>query len=200
MSLKPIDERKDIDTRQTLWEEIRRLKIFKADDLRHVSRMKKSSIHTYLIGLFNAGYLTRKKEDRPNQLTSPYIYTLVNDPGVFAPRVRKNGTEVTQGRGRYLLWSTMRILKTFTAQELAITATIEEHNIALGEAETYCYALAKAGYIKVIAGGKSGQPATYRMIKYTGPRPPQIQRVKRLYDPNISKVVWDNKEGRHDQK
>jgi len=200
MGLKPIDQRKDIDTRETLWAEIRRIKTFTIDDLLHVTRMDRSSIRHYLTGLTNAGYLSKEDSEPDNTKKTAMVYTLQRNPGVIPPRVRKDGSPVTQGTGRYLMWSTMRIIRTFTAKELAIQASIEEHVVAIGEANKYCQLLAQAGYLKVVAGGKSGTLATYRLIKRTGPRPPQIQRVKRVYDPNIRQVVWDSKEGRYDQK
>ena len=33
-------------------------------------------------------------------------------------------------------------------------------------------------------------PTRYRLIRNTGPRPPMVQRIDAIYDPNLGAVVW----------
>jgi hypothetical protein len=42
----------------------------------------------------------------------------------------------------------------------------------------------------------------YRFLaaRYSGPKPPMIQRIKAVYDPNRSEVVWSSLEVKHDDK
>ncbi len=202
MSLKPIDKRTRFDTRDTLWSEIRTRKTFTISDLYGATHLARQSIRPFVTGLCNAKIVEQRGERsiKGNGTDAAKLYHLIKDVGTITPRVRKDGSMVTQGNSRRQIWATMRILGTFTFRELAINASTEECPVDASEVTTYCQALAKAGYLKVISGGNGTIPATYRFLhyKYTGPRPPQIQRVKSVYDPNLKKVVWDSLEGRHD--
>jgi hypothetical protein len=92
----------------------------------------------------------------------------------------------------------MRILSEFTILDLAVNSSTEEHNVSANDAKEYCRFMCNAGYLAMPRPGKSGQPAVYRFLptRYPGPKPPQIQRVKQVYDPNSRKVVW-TQEPRH---
>lgn len=192
MSRKPIDQQQPSECRQAVWEWIRAhgKNPFTVADILMVVRLEPASINEYLTGLDNAPerYLTSIKGARRGD---PNLYLLNNDTGVEAPRVRKDGTPVTQGQGRQQMWNSMSILKKFSAIELAFNASTEAHAIAPGEAKSYCAALCKAGYLV----GAANQH--YRLIPsmWTGPQPPQIQRTKQIYDPNLRRVVWSRVEG-----
>jgi len=111
--------------------------------------------------------------------------------GIEAPRVRKDGTEVTQGHGNQALWGAMGALGTFNARVLASMA-----GTSLLTAKSYCTSLHRAGYLVVEREGKGrgngGVLSTYRILrsKITGPRPPMITRLKTVYDPNTGTIVW----------
>ena len=188
MSRKPIDIQQPHECRQAIWDEIRLQKgaAFRMHDLDIC--MDDSSIREYLTGLVNAGYLTAVKSRKRSM---PTYYTLIRDTGVEAPRVRKNGTPVTQGQGRRQIWNTISILKVFTLRDLVFNASTDTHRIAEGEAKSYCIMLVHAGYLANRPDG------TYALIpgKWTGPHPPQVQRTKQIYDPNLRKVVYSRIEG-----
>lgn len=191
MSRKPIDQQQPTECRQAIWEWIRAWHgSFTVNDLMLTVRLESSSINDYLTGLVNAPeqYLTARKSPSRGVLTQ---YVLNNDIGVDAPRVRKDGTPVTQGQGRQHMWKAMRILKNFTTIELAFNSSTDDHRVADSEAITYCAALCKAGYLV----GK--YPQRYQLIPsmWTGPQPPQIQRTRQVYDPNLKRVVWSRIEG-----
>lgn len=185
--------------RQVIWEAIRRLRRFRVADLEEATRNNEGTIKTYVRALTNAGYLRRIDEQYPARETryQPAYYELVHDVGVEAPRVRKDGTEVTQGRGREQLWRTMRIVGEFDYRTLAVQASTEAHPITEGEAKHYTEYLARAGYLVRTAEATHQGPARYRLLpsKYTGPRPPMIQRVRQVWDPNLQKVVWQSQGG-----
>lgn len=201
MARQPVDTISALQTRDALWAVIRNLKrSFTARELRRETCCSSSQTGEYLKGLTAAGILSATDDQEHTGPIRRKIYTLEKDSGVVAPRVRKDGSQVTQGASRHQIWATMRVLGTFDYRSLAITASTEEVPVAETEANSYCQALAKAGYLKIVTPSKPGTPATYRFLpgKYTGPRPPQIQRVKSIYDPNLKKVVWDEVEGCHD--
>lgn len=176
--------------RQRIWEAIRAngVKPFKVPEVTPCN-VPLATARDYLVGLAAAGYLTTEQHGKAPR--TPFIYKLARDIGAEAPRVRKNGEEVTQGNGNEALWGAMQALKTFNARVLAKMAGVNEST-----ARSYCAALAQAGYLTVDREGKGmgrgGILATYRLMlsRVKGPRPPMITRLKAVYDPNIHKIVW----------
>jgi hypothetical protein len=192
MSRKPVDQQQPSECRQAVWDEIRgrgETALFTIGEIAKCVRLEQSSVRDYMIGLINAGYLgihtIRKATDGGN------ILYLCNDIGVDAPRVRKDGTPVTMGQGRQQMWNAMRILKHFRAIDLAFNSSTDTLKIAESEAKSYCAALCKAGYLV----GKAEQNYMLIPSMWTGPQPPQIQRTKQVYDPNLRRVVWARVEG-----
>ncbi len=197
MARKPVNTISHIETRDALWAAIRAFKEpFTARDLRRETRCTDSQVSEYLKGLLAAGIvdLARDGKNPGNPPGTAHLYRLVDDRGPVAPRVRRDGSEVTQGQGRTNMWRVMRVLGQFTVQELAIHASTEQHQVKPGEADKYCQFLAQAGYLR-----RTGSKA-YRSLssRYSGPRAPMIQRIKQVYDPNLKKVVW-SQGGDHDQ-
>lgn len=142
----------------------------------------KRTVQPYLDGLVAAGYLAVDVRGKPA------IYFLVRDNGIEAPRVRQDGSEVTQGNGNEAIWGAISVLDTFDAQTLA-----DLSGAALGTVKTYCLYLERAGYLTVAIKGKGGSAATvYHAVKsrISGPRAPMITRLKVVYDPNLHQVVW----------
>jgi len=196
MPQKPIDKRRPDQTRETIWAEIRKTKgrPFSFREIWEVTTCSRDTVREYITALVAAGYVQKL-----SPLDTPATpYKLVKDNGIEAPRVRRDGTEITQGRGREQMWRTMRILTEFSPKDLAIHAATDNMPISEVDAKNYVYHLHKAGYLAMIATGKpgsvhtAGSQARYRFLssKYTGPKPPMVQRVKQVYDPNTGKVVW----------
>lgn len=150
------------------------------------------SVRDYLAGLTNAGYLECIEDDAPDKYPRKRLtYLLINDSGLEAPRVTKQGEKVTQGQGNEALWGAMQALGSFNARVLAEMAGVKENTV-----KTYCTMLQHAGYLTVDRRGKGigqgGIATQYRLLtsKVNGPRPPMITRLKAVYDPNIHKIVW----------
>ena len=189
MARKPIDQTRPEEKRQAVWEALRTLPEFTVTELAHHTRLGKATIRDYLIGLERAGYLEKIAQGGPGAAS---IWRLSRDAGRHAPRVTKNGAPVSMGQGRLQMWRAMRVLGRFTAQDLAIHASTEEHQVATNEAVTYCRFLWRAGYLT-----QQGPHYQFVRRRYSGPKPPMIQRVKQVYDPNLEQVVW-SQGGRHD--
>lgn len=194
MSRQPIDQQQPSACRQAVWDWIRKfeaqngpLAVFTLNDIALHINLDLSSIRDYLTGLSNAEHLISTKNARMELTT----YTLVKDNGAEAPRVRKNGTNVTMGQGRRQMWNAMQVLRDFSPIDLAFNASTPEHAVAVSEAKTYCAILCAAGYLV----GRGHQRYSLLAGKWTGPHPPQVQRTKQVYDPNLKKVVWSRIEG-----
>ena len=173
--------------REVIWAEIRRQRTFNLKSLsQRVRGSTEDAIRSYLTCLLAADYLT------PVSNSEPISYALTRDCGVEAPRVRKDGTAVTQGLGRDNMWRTLRILKTVDWQSLAMAATTEEVTVSERTAKSYIEILTKAGYLRCIDKGSAGVKAVYRIVaaKCNGAHAPMIQRGGHLYDPNLNQVVY----------
>lgn len=193
MSRKPIDQQQPSECRQAVWEEIKAQSqsgAFSTTEIAHSTRLGVATVRDYIVGLCHAGYLVKVSRPMPESFKAQY-YQLEKDCGNDAPRVRKDGTPVTQGQGRQQMWNAMRILKTFRPTDLAFNSSTDEHQVAASEAKSYCAALCKAGYLV----GKADQSYMLLPTKWSGPHPPQIQRTKQVYDANLKKVVWFRIEG-----
>lgn len=183
--------------RQRAWEAIRLHSAnFTTHDVVRASRVDKEAVQTYLQALENGGFIASLGERKA--IGDRKHYQLVRDIGVEAPRIDRKGRTVVQSRGNENMWRTMRIMGEFSPRELAARASTPDTVVAEATAKTYVKSLANAGYLALVdpghsfIRGKGAKQARYRLLasKYTGPRPPMIQRTKSVYDPNLGKIVW----------
>jgi hypothetical protein len=177
--------------RQRIWQAIRALRKFSYLDLQAATLNSEPVIQTYLLGLTNAGYLKCERSSKTAKgQYGKRRWELVRDVGVEAPRVTARGEPVTQGAARQAMWQTMRILRRFSVRELVAAGTSERVQLKLIDARDYVSHLQRAGYLKN-EGGR-GVEGRYTLVptRYSGPRAPQVQRIKQVFDPNLNKVVW----------
>jgi hypothetical protein len=176
---------------QRIWEKIREIREFRIRDLRDriPGPIPYATVRSYVIRLRAADILC----ELPLEFGAGG-YQLIDDRGIEAPRVRKDGSLVTQGRAQEQMWNTLYRLGDLNARELAHHASTESVPVAEVAARDYLGMLLKGGYVAVIKPGKSlgrgGIQAKYRLIKRTGPRPPMVRRCNAIYDPNLHQVVW----------
>lgn len=198
--MKPLKD-KGLRGYEAIWSHIRQKgsEHFTLTDIDKLTNAKRQTVRDYLMRLVRAGFVERLENKRGDE----WVYKAVKRP-LKAPRIRRDGGIVKQGAGRDQMWRTMKMLRTFTAKDLAISASTEEVRIKVTSAEDYLKFLCRAGYLKISTPHKDGYPdtsrkATYRFIesKNTGPAAPMIQRVKRVYDPNLEEVVWPADGGDH---
>jgi hypothetical protein len=192
--------------RQLIWESIREVS-------KHVQEFTESEIHLAINhdvrGLTSPGAIADYRKalvaagilavaSKPVLATHiPGTYRLVKDEGLEAPRIRKDGTRVTQGLAQEQMWRTLRLLQGDTnARELAAHASTQTIHVPEDAAKSYLGMLIKAEYLVLTKAGKGtgkgGIQARYRLkpSRNTGPRPPMICRTKVVYDPNEDKIVW----------
>lgn len=183
MARAPIDQARP--GRDEIWTAIRRLSpaTFTAARLADESRANNRTVRSFCQALTAAGYLRQV----PVEDGQPATWALVRDIGVEAPRVRPDGTAARQGEVTEQLWRGMVLLKKFTFRDLIETASIE---IPETTARSYCKTLLATGYLRVLskADPSKGVVARYLLIRDNGPKPPRIQRVKQVFDPNTREV------------
>lgn len=139
--------------------------------------LPREMVRDYVIALTRAGYLSicrRPHDARP-------AYFLATDTGVEAPRPKPDGSAATMGEGRAAAWRAMQALREFSLPDLVATSKASAANL-----KDWIAALLKAAYLVLIRAGRPGQPARYRLVKATGPKPPQRRRDGSIFDPNLS--------------
>lgn len=169
-----------VDGRQDMWLALKKKADgFTVTDVVTATGVNRTTALRYLKSLVTAGFLT-VDEPEPGQAA---VYCLVKDVGFHAPRVRADGSKISQGEAIGQLWVAMLGLKDFDFRELMQSASIE---IPEATAKDYCKRLLSAGYLRVLAKANParGKIARYRLIRASGPRAPQVQKVPQVYDPN----------------
>jgi hypothetical protein len=184
MTRKPVNEVPSV--RDAMWAAIRAFpdgKPFTIREITTAASCSRQTARSYLRGLTAAGFLVTV----PTAPGAALEWRLEKDCGIEAPRLREDGSPTVNGTVKEQLWRGMYILKEFTAAELVQTASIliEERT-----ARTYCKDLFAAGYLRVIkaAEGRKGKLARYRLVRNNGPRAPQVQRARQIFDPNSHEV------------
>ena len=187
--------------RDAIWQAIRELQVFTLLQLEahcsehaRLDEVNRHTARTYVNGLEKAGYLSRTGEQRADRKVS---WQLIKDIGVDAPRINRNGEYVNQGASREQMWKAMRILKDFTWLDMVNLASTEEVPIEPNTAKDFIGHLHKAEYLaEITPPNNGGGIARYKLMPHmnTGPKPPMVQRIKQVFDPNLNKVVWP-KEG-----
>jgi hypothetical protein len=152
-----------------------------------------STIEDYLEGLELAGYVARaKKQVRSGTGFKATEWRLVKRQA-DAPRVDKQGRDTSgQGAGVEAMWRMAKVLRTFTSEHLARTASQGGVLVQPHTAKTYCRALTRSGHFAVHKAGhrgNGGYPDTYHLTNDTGPQPPAITREKCVFDRNTGTLV-----------
>lgn len=155
------------------------------------------TVRSYLRRLAAGGYL-ESRDQKTSASGKPLkgaarqrLYRLVRDTGIETPRLTRDGQPVTQGQGQESLWQTLRILGECNAQELAQTANNARVAVSLADARHYIKHLHACGYL-VMTSRNNGphSMARYRLLpsRNTGPKAPQVQRIKVVFDSNTGET------------
>ncbi len=172
--------------RQALWEAMSAQEgLFSASAIAVTCGVPSRTVQTYLEALVASGHVAKEGSG---------AFKIAKFTGVEAPRVRSDGTVVTQGLGREQMWRTLRGrgLGEFDFRELALMASTEAVPVTEAYANDYCIRLLKAGYLLISVKSRPGKAARYRFnpAMNTGPKPPMIQRTSMVFDQNRREIVW----------
>lgn len=131
------------------------------------------------------------------KLNKEKYFKLIKDYGYSYPSFNKDGVLIRDVTGNKAMWNTLRITKmAINAHELASISSTGSKKIALETANNYLIALHKAGYVRRVEEAKTtGGKAKYMLLPYmnTGAKPPQIQRVKQVFDPNLNETMYSER-------
>ena len=191
--------------RQRMWDAIRaNANDFTLEMVRAAAGMKLDAARDYLRGLERAGFCEKSYEVpfstadaliAPVQMQATYHYMLIKDVGNSAPRVNRTGKLVVDGSTKNeAMWRALRIgMPVVTPRSLAAFASAGDVTVSEETANTYLKLLYRAGYLALVEEHKCGvRQAKYRLLPShnTGPKPPQIQRTRRVFDPNIGAIIY----------
>lgn len=109
-------------------------------------------------------------------VASAIIYRLAKRP-LQCPRLGKDGSPRPES-GRDLMWRAMKMLRRFTASELAEAC----QGVTASAVQSYCWSLAQVGVL-----AKAG--SQFRLVNNLGAQAPKILRAQLVYDPNARAVV-----------
>lgn len=177
--------------RQRVWEQLRKLRLrFRIYDVARLAEVDDETVKSYVQSLVAGGYVVRLTDE----LFTEADYQLIKDQGIEAPRLTRDGKPVTQGLGQEAMWRCLRMLGAMDARQLAMHASSSGVEVKPAAARRYVQMLKKAGYLEVVdpCNRRLKKMETLRLISRmdSGPRPPQIQNVKTVYDPNWNRVVY----------
>ena len=183
--------------RERVWDEIRKAKgEFTLDVIAENARMNVESARDYFTGLRKAGFIAESRRERVKHTpVYRYYYVLINDVGHDAPAVNRKGEILRPRAVNEAMWYVLRIGTAVTPRALAAYASTDERNVSENTANSYLQDLHRAGYVNVVSAATHTKQATYKLdpTKNTGPKPPQICRACRVFDPNINTVVYQER-------
>lgn len=161
--------------------------LFTVTDVDQQMNVDRATIRDHFYRYRRGGYI-EQEGTRPQSgggASDQKVYRLLK-PMREAPRLRRDGTMVTQGLGTEYMWRSMKMLKKFTVKELQLAATTANVQVTEQTAKDYVKHLFNAGYLKRVRRGVYVLPKS----KNTGPKPPMIQKIKQVFDQNLGKVMW----------
>lgn len=172
--------------RDAIWQAVRAAQAqpFTVSSIAGATGENKRTVSSYFHNLIAAGCMERRG-------AAPYLYCLLKDFGVHAPQFNRKGAPVLTGMGQKNMWQSMRLTPRFTANDIAELSSNDLIDVSLRTVKDYIKHLLAAGYLRVVqkANGAKSQQAVYRLIRNTGPKAPMIQKIKRVFDQNLNKVM-----------
>ncbi|MAW85657.1 MAG: hypothetical protein CMJ42_03905 [Phyllobacteriaceae bacterium] len=150
-----------------------------------------NTVLTYAARLEKGGYIrrtgTRPAARRQSPGAAATTWRIVR-PVARAPRLDPDGNERPEPINQ-VFWRTMKMLKTFTAQELALHASTEERPVKAASAKAYLSLLHAAG-VTMMQGGKGKAPGVHTLTGLIeGDQAPRIVSAKLVFDPNTGEVL-----------
>lgn len=136
----------------------------------------------FLSNLVKHGFLTFVKNE-------PKTYLLEKPASVDCPRFTAKGALIVESSVNHNIWRAMRINRTFTINELVIKSRTSKKPTTHKTVSSYVRKLKAAGYLVVVDVMKLKEERLM-LVRDSGPKPPQILRIKEVFDPNLNKIMY----------
>ncbi len=178
-------------TRQRIWEQIRKHRLgFQIATVSEHSSTSLEATKKYIQCLEKGGFIL-KVSDAPFEKAE---YQLLKDNGIESPKINSDGELITMGLAQEAMWRCLRIRKEIDAWGIYHQVEATGIVITMDNVRRYLRMLKRAGYLRVVSPAIPHKKKTEILALIgamnTGPRPPQVQRVGIVYDPNLNKVMY----------
>ena len=169
--------------RRLMWQALRdcRHRDWYVEELAELAGVTRQAAHIYVHALVLAGLVTERDLRVPGYTRPRKVYRLHRDTGRDAPRLKADGSPAHEPV-QDVLWRTIKILRQFTAAELA-THVGMTHTVSGKLVKDYIRTLVRAGYLKD-TGGKR-----FVLLNNSGSRAPRLYLARELNDPNLDEIV-----------
>ncbi|WP_199508595.1 MULTISPECIES: hypothetical protein [unclassified Psychrobacter] len=176
---------------EKLWDMLRTAEdgVIISDVARTIPTINYDKAKAWLSALMCAGYVSREQIKLTRKLPT-YRYLLTRDIGQTPPRIDAKGAPKPVSVGE-AVWRTIRIIKTFNANQVIASGSTPERPLNSASVRQYLKELYNAGYLQIRQAGQAKQLAVYQLLHNTGPKAPEIQRGKKVYDANLGMIVYD---------
>lgn len=168
---------------------------FTARDVYGQSNVSSGTVSEYLQRLIRGGYI-EPVGTRPHKrgwFAPATTYRLVK-PVELPPRLDRDGNERPESQYERC-WRTMKMLRTFTAREIAEAIATDRGPANLNTIRSYFQELDRVGVITRVSPGARGlagggtAEVRYRLVRNLGARAPRILSTKLVFDPNAGAIV-----------
>lgn len=154
-------------------------------DASRATNLNRGTLAEFLSRLRKAGFIERAGE-RPHRRGGPAIvlYRLSRRP-IEAPRVSRDG-QIQPEHHIDVLWRTIKMLKSFTLDELTAAASSADREMNRNSVGSYVNDLSRVGVL-----AKSGplRQRQFRLIRNVGALAPKILAAKVVFDPNAHAII-----------
>lgn len=169
--------------RLAIFNAMRPLKTFTVHQIAAKTGIRREAIRSFVWVLTKAGYLRVVREG---------IYALTAAAKDMPDTIR----DIPPPSGQQRMWAAMRVLRRFTALDLALPAEVDAKT-----ARQYCAMLCKAQYLALRSGQQDGQAGVCYIFdrrRDTGYHAPQVRAGRTgkriVYDRNLGRIVWPESE------
>ncbi len=151
------------------------------------SNVDRRTIADYLKRLVKSGHVEIVETERTGA-AARHSYRLVRSSRE-APRLRRDGSEYPE-TARDRMWRSIKMLATFTAEDLAAsTASEMQTAVPVETVKAYVKRLIAVEVLQVVIPSRGPKPATYRLLRNIGAAAPRILRTHAVFDPNSNTVL-----------
>lgn len=156
-------------------------------DFERRTNLNRGTIREWMGRLRKGGFVKQVAErDAPRGGPPIPLYRLAKRP-IDAPRLARDGVPVPE-LGIETMWRTIKMLKSFSVDELLANASSADRPIKRSTAATYLKRLAQVGVLH--QGGTFHHPS-YRLVRNLGAKAPKLLTAAVVYDPNANAVIGD---------
>lgn len=165
---------------------------FTVRDVYGNSNRRRQTVKDYVVFCASQGFI-EKIGERPALAGNVASVYRVRDPRLAAPIMRRPDFANDRGRRAQQLWTAMRVMRSFTVQDLVIAASTDTIQVPDQTARDFIRRLVRAGYLAEIGQrARRGQCGYWKLLpaRNTGPLSPAFLEGGRVcFDRNTGKVV-----------